>query len=237
VARIAGYVLLAGALLAVVARPGATASGARSCATVTPATRAAEQLVTVAAPDTRSTRATLRLWRRDGDCWLPAGGPWPARIGASGLSSHHREGDGTTPAGAFGLGRVMYGVAANPGVHYRYHRLVCGDWWDEDPASPGYNAFRHVACGTRPGFGGGSEALWRATRAYRHFAVIEYNVDPAVPGRGSAIFLHADTGAATNGCVSLALPALVRTLRWLRPASSPLILIGMRRRLGSFEGR
>jgi L,D-peptidoglycan transpeptidase YkuD (ErfK/YbiS/YcfS/YnhG family) len=131
----------------------------------------------------------------------------------------------------------MYGVAPNPGVHYRYHRLVCGDWWDEDPASSGYNEFRHVRCGTRPGFGGGSEALWRSTRAYRHFALIDYNVDPAVPGHGSAIFLHADTGSATNGCVSLPLPALVEVLRWLRPSSGPVILIGTGARLAPFEGR
>jgi len=36
-----------------------------------------------------------------------------------------------------------------------------------------------------------------------------------VPGRGSAIFLHADTGRATNGCVSVALRQLVTILRGL----------------------
>jgi L,D-peptidoglycan transpeptidase YkuD (ErfK/YbiS/YcfS/YnhG family) len=120
----------------------------------------------------------------------------------------------------------MYGVAANPGVRYRYHRLVCGDWWDEDPTTPEYNRFVHLACGARPAFGGGSEALWLETTAYPHFAVLDYNVDPVVPGRGSAIFLHADVGAATNGCVSLPLPELDALLRRLRPSSSPLVVIG-----------
>ena len=78
-------------------------------------------------------------------------------------------------------------------MHFRYHRLTCGDWWDEDPGSPTYNEFRHVACGTRPAFGGGSEALWRATVAYRLFAVLEYNT-ARIPGRGSAMFLHVDNG-------------------------------------------
>jgi L,D-peptidoglycan transpeptidase YkuD (ErfK/YbiS/YcfS/YnhG family) len=35
----------------------------------------------------------------------------------------------------------MYGVAPNPGVRYRYHRIVCGDWWVEDARSPHYNRF------------------------------------------------------------------------------------------------
>ena len=147
---------------------------------------------------------------------------WQARVGRNGVSAHHREGDGTTPTGTFGFGPTMYGVAADPGVRYRYHRLGCGDWWDEDPASATYDTFRHVACGRAPPFGGGSEPLWRSPTAYRHFAVIGYN-PRHVPGRGSGIFLAADTGSPTVGCVSLPLPRLLRVLRWLDPAKNPRI--------------
>ncbi len=120
----------------------------------------------------------------------------------------------------------MYGIARNPGVRYRYHRVVCGDWWVEDPRSPFYNRFRHVRCGATPPFSTVSDDLSKSPTAYRHFAVIDYNVNPTVPGRGSGIFLHASTGRPTLGCVSLPLPELLRLLRWLRPASRPLIAIG-----------
>jgi L,D-peptidoglycan transpeptidase YkuD (ErfK/YbiS/YcfS/YnhG family) len=189
-------------------------------------THSATQIVTVVAPSDTSTTARLTLWQRDGGCWRLAAGPWTARVGRSGLSDHHREGDGTTPVGAFGVGTTVYGIAPDPGVHYAYRRLVCGDWWDEDPASPTYNRFRHVSCGGRPPFRGGSEALWLQTRAYLHFAVIDYNARPTVPGRGSAIFIHADVGTATNGCVSLPAGELDALLRWLRPSRSPLVVIG-----------
>jgi L,D-peptidoglycan transpeptidase YkuD (ErfK/YbiS/YcfS/YnhG family) len=172
--------------------------------------------ITVVAPTTSSTNATLTV----SQCGTTVLGPWSARVGYRGVSSHHREGDGTTPLGSFAIGPTVYGLDANPGVRLAYRRLRCGDWWDEDPRSPTYNTFRHVACGVRPPFRGGSEALWRATVAYREFAVVQYNAAPAVPGAGSAIFLHDDTGHATNGCVSLPRPELLRLLRLLRPGAT-----------------
>jgi len=183
------------------------------------------QLVTVSAP-LHATAATLSYWTRSGTCWRRAGGPWRARLGRAGLSAHKREGDGATPVGTFAIGGTAYGIAPDPGVRLRYHRLVCGDWWDEDPASPAYNTFRHVACGARPSFGGASEALWRISPQYRYFVVIEYNARPIVAGRGSAIFLHVAVGA-TAGCVSLPEAELVQMLRWLRPSAHPLIRIGI----------
>jgi L,D-peptidoglycan transpeptidase YkuD (ErfK/YbiS/YcfS/YnhG family) len=131
-----------------------------------------------------------------------------------------------TPSGVFGIGRTLYGIAPDPGVRYRYRRIVCGDWWVEDPASPWYNRFRHVPCGSKPPFRTTSEDLSRSPTAYRHFAFIRYNADPVVPGRGSGIFLHVSTGRPTLGCVSLPLAELRATLRWLRPANAPKIAIG-----------
>ena len=59
--------------------------------------------------------------------------------------------------------------------------------------------------------------MWQNARAYPYLAVIEFNMRPTVPGRGSGIFLHAQTGRPTNGCVSLRRGDLRSVLRWLRP--------------------
>jgi L,D-peptidoglycan transpeptidase YkuD (ErfK/YbiS/YcfS/YnhG family) len=184
----------------------------------------AQQLVTVHG-HAGATVAALELWQRRGRCFRRVAGPWAAELGPAGLSAHKREGDGATPTGTYRIGATVYGIAADPGVAFAYHRLVCGDWWDEDPASPTYNAFRHVACGAVPPFRGASEALWRISPQYRYFAVIEYNAHPVVAGRGSAIFLHVSTGHATAGCVSLPEGELLRVLRWLRPQAKPTIVI------------
>ena len=192
-------------------------------------TGAALQLVTVVAPYRASTQGTLELWQKIGGCWRAVAGPWTAWLGQRGVSANKREGDRTTPSGAFGFLPLMYGLAPNPAVHYRYHRIACGDWWVEDSRSPWYNRFRHVPCGSKPPFRVTSEDLSQSPTAYRHLAVIAYNTKPVVPGRGSGIFLHASTGRPTLGCVSLPLPQLLTTLRWLRPARGPLIAIGTRR--------
>jgi len=189
-------------------------------------TGSSTQLVTAVARTRRSTQAVFRLWTKRGGCWRPAAGPWTAWLGGNGTSPVKREGDRRTPTGIFGFLRTMYGVAPNPGVRYRFHRVVCGDWWVEDSRSPYYNRFRHVRCGSKPPFRTTSEDMSRSPTAYRHLAVIAYNTNPVVPGRGSGIFLHVSTGRPTLGCVSLPVPQLVRTLRWLRPAAHPLIAIG-----------
>jgi L,D-peptidoglycan transpeptidase YkuD (ErfK/YbiS/YcfS/YnhG family) len=221
--------LVAGLALAV----AASAAGERRT-TACPATLAnqlastgdATQLVTVVAPSGRSTRGSLRLWHKARLCWRPDSAPWPAWLGQRGISDHKREGDRTTPAGAYGFLPVLYGIAPNPGVRYRYHRIVCGDWWVEDASSRWYNRFRHVPCGSKPPFRVTSEDMSRSPTAYRYLAVIAYNRSPIVRGRGSGIFLHVSTGRPTLGCVSLPLPRLLSVLRWLRPSRSPLIVIG-----------
>lgn len=186
----------------------------------------AAQVITVEAPIYDTTYATLTLWQRQGHCWVTEAGPWPARIGTKGFSNHHTEGDGTTPAGSYAIGPVMYGNAPNPGVHYAYHRLTCGDWWDEYPLSKEYNTFQHVACAQTPAFAPGSEALWTETNAYPSFAVVEYNSNPVVRGAGSGIFVHANIGFPTAGCVSVPLADLDTLLRALRPADAPRIVMG-----------
>jgi L,D-peptidoglycan transpeptidase YkuD (ErfK/YbiS/YcfS/YnhG family) len=62
---------------------------------------------------------------------------------------------------------------------------------------------------------------------YDHALVIDYNRWPAVPGAGSAFFLHVANGAPTAGCVAVDDADLTAIMRWLDPAARPLIAIGV----------
>ena len=57
-------------------------------------------------------------------------------------------------------------------------------------------------------------------------AVIAYNT-ARTPGLGSAIFLHINIGTPTAGCVMLPVGELLKVLRWLNPAASPRITMGV----------
>ena len=185
------------------------------------------QLLTAEAKVARTTHATLQRWRRSSTgCWIRVGPAYAARVGRNGMREHRREGDGTTPIGTFPIGSRMYGTAPNPGVKFEYRRLRCGDWWDENPRSPTYNQFVQVPCGRKPPFGSASDGMWEQPVPYVHLAVVEFNMNPTVPGRGSGIFLHAQTGGPTRGCISLRRDALVTVLRWLRPGAKPQMALG-----------
>jgi L,D-peptidoglycan transpeptidase YkuD (ErfK/YbiS/YcfS/YnhG family) len=198
--------------------------------------RSADQVIVVSSPTDSAPGylATLRTFERAGprSRWRPMLGPWLAEIGSGHLRAMRREGDRSTPIGVFGIGATMYGNQPNPGgLRYAYRRLVCGDWWDEDPYSPRYNRFVHVPCAVTPGFASRSEPLWTETVAYPYFAVIQFNTSPIVSGAyapGSGIFLHSWVGGATQGCVALHEAQLLKVLRWLRPSAHPVIEIGTR---------
>jgi len=198
----------------------------------------AAQLIVVSSPTDDPPApgylATLRTYERAnrGSPWRPVFAAWRAETGAGHLlaAAVRREGDHATPIGVFGVGGTIYGDEPNPGrLHYAYHRLVCGDWWDEDPYSPRYNHFVHVPCEVTPAFASWSEALWTETVAYPYFAVIQFNMNPIRGGAnapGAGIFLHSWVGGATQGCVALSEVQLLRVLRWLQPSAHPVIEIG-----------
>lgn len=212
--------------------PGATGQPANTASRLRTLPASTRQVIVVSADAYGSTTARLEAFNRVSGGWVPAFGAMSARVGTAGFADRKVEGDLKTPTGVYSIGGTMYGIAGNPGVRYGYHTLVPDDWWNENPATTGYNSFVH---GTNPG--GASEALWQISPQYTHFAVINYNV-PVVrtdPPRGSGIFLHQMVaGRATAGCVSLAQPDLLAILRWLDPAASPRIVLGPREALARF---
>ena len=184
----------------------------------------AGQAIVVTADTYGLSTASLTAYERQAGRWQPVMGPWTARIGNNGFAppGEKVEGDGRTPSGVYGF-EFFFGVAPDPGVRFEY-RQVPDDTiiWDEDPESPTYNLWIDL-----DDYGGGNEpeGMYQPV-AYRHGAVIAYNTD-RTPGLGSGIFLHASTDEPTAGCVSLPLDQLVAILRWLDPAQTPRILMGV----------
>ena len=202
---------------------GGTAVPSAAAATRPADPLAGRQLITVSAASYGATYATLTAYRRSAGRWRPVFGPWTARIGRGGFAPPglKREGDGRTPSGTFGFG-FFFGVLPNPGVRFRYRQSQPYDFWDDDPASPRYNEWVDQR---RADPGLGPEPM--DVSGYDYGAVIAYNT-ARTPGLGSGIFLHVNIGIATAGCVTLPMGELLRVLRWLDPARSPRVEMGVR---------
>jgi L,D-peptidoglycan transpeptidase YkuD (ErfK/YbiS/YcfS/YnhG family) len=176
------------------------------------ALRTATRAIVVTSGSWRGTYAVMRLYQRTGGGrWRLVRGPMPARVGRSGFSANRHEGDGTTPAGAFGFVHG-FGSRPDPGMRgFGWRRLGPGSCWSGERAD--YNRWVAKRRCTRR-----DENLWKYRRvAYRYAAVIDFNYQRPVYGRGSGIFLHQQTGGPTAGCVSLRAADLVAVLRWMRP--------------------
>ena len=64
--------------------------------------------------------------------------------------------------------------------------------------------------------------MWRQDDIYDLLVVIGYNMEPVIPGAGSAIFLHIARPdfTPTEGCVAIERRALIRLIPLLGPGST-----------------
>lgn len=133
-----------------------------------------------------------------------------------------REGDGTTPAGAWPLRRVLFRPdrEAPPTTRLPVQPLRLGDGWCDAPEDPLYNQ------PVRLPYRGGAEDLWREDALYDLLVVLGHNEPPATPGAGSAIFLHLATQefTPTRGCVALARADMLDLLGRVGPKDVMTIL-------------
>ena len=134
-----------------------------------------------------------------------------AAHGRSGITTTKCEGDGATPADTLKLVRILYRAdrVAPPRCAVPVEPLAPEDGWCDEPQDPAYNQ------PVRLPYPASHEELWRADALYDIIGVLDWNLNPAVPQRGSAIFLHVATPdyAPTAGCVALNLADLQQALQ------------------------
>jgi len=140
-------------------------------------------------------------------------------IGKGGMTdaASKREGDGTSPIGAWEMRRVYYrsDKIEVPETGLQTIVLSPHDGWCDDPSDPFYN--RSIALP----FSASHEKLWRDDDVYDIIVELGHNDNPPVPGLGSAIFLHvAKTDyEPTEGCIALNEKDLRSALAIAKPGS------------------
>ena len=147
------------------------------------------------------------------------GQTWPCTIGRSGRVTNKCEGDGGTPVGRHRIAGLLYRSdrLRRPAPWAR--AIGPRSLWSDDPSDPAYN---HPV--TAP-YTGSHESLRRSDPLYDVILVINWNYPIAMPGRGSAIFIHQWRRRAypTEGCIALPRQALLHLARRVMPGTPVLI--------------
>lgn len=142
---------------------------------------------------------------------------FPCAIGRGGIARDKREGDGATPAGVHRITGLLYRpdrIAASALPRWAAP-IGPADLWCDDAEHEDYNQL------VRAPFGASHERLSRADRLYDVILLTDWNWPRAVPGKGSAIFLHTWRAPRypTAGCVAFRRDHLVWIANHIRPGT------------------
>jgi L,D-peptidoglycan transpeptidase YkuD (ErfK/YbiS/YcfS/YnhG family) len=131
-------------------------------------------------------------------------------LGKAGIGKKIREGDSITPRGIFKLVKVFYRAdkIKNLKTPLKKIRIKKNMGWCDDPKSKFYNKLIILPINF------GCEKLYRSDRLYDLVVVLNYNLNPIIKNKGSAIFIHVakKTFKKTEGCIALNKENLINLL-------------------------
>ena len=122
-------------------------------------------------------------------------------VGKRGISINKKEGDKKTPKGEFKLKYILYRKDRIFDLKTRLKKIVIKKkmGWCDDPDSKYYNKIINFPSKYS------AEKLWKKENVYDIIIVIDYNLNPLIKNKGSAIFLHIAKRKyqPTNGCIAV----------------------------------
>lgn len=183
------------------------------------------QIIVVSNEKDSQYKATIEAYEKTSGVWIKSLPSMNAVIGKNGFSLNKKEGDLKTPAGIFRVG-TAFGIVDKPSdVKLSYKKTSKNDYWVDDVSSQDYNNWVE--------YEGDPYSKWKSFErlkitSYKLAFVIEYNMNPVVKGRGSAIFLHIWQGSntSTKGCTALSEANISKLLGWIDPDKNPIIIQG-----------
>jgi L,D-peptidoglycan transpeptidase YkuD (ErfK/YbiS/YcfS/YnhG family) len=122
-------------------------------------------------------------------------------LGKAGIKRKGKEGDNITPRGTFKITKIYYrpDKIKNIKTSVRKIKIKKNMGWCDDPKSKNYN--KQIKLPSKFSH----EKLYRKDDVYDLFLVLDYNTNPVIKNKGSAIFLHITKGSykKTKGCIAL----------------------------------
>jgi L,D-peptidoglycan transpeptidase YkuD (ErfK/YbiS/YcfS/YnhG family) len=122
-------------------------------------------------------------------------------LGKNGIRKKIKEGDGITPKGIYKIKTVYYRQdrikKLSTSINSKKIKKNMG--WCDDPKSDNYNQLINLPNNYN------SEKLYRNDNIYDLIVVLDYNMNPTIKNKGSAIFIHITKKnyTPTKGCIAL----------------------------------
>lgn len=165
-------------------------------------------------------KANMTLCQHQGLIWRPFTSSFQVVVGKNGVArpGEKKEGDLKTPAGLYPIG-VAFGM--HPlALKMDYKYITADDKFIDDVSHNDYNSWISVPTDAKS-----YESMF--IEPYNYGAVINYNMNPAIRGAGSAIFIHLwrSPNSPTAGCIALDKKHLLRMLHWLDKSQHPYIFV------------
>jgi len=135
-------------------------------------------------------------------------------LGMGGIKKKIKEGDNITPKGIFKITKIYYRPdrIKKIKVPIKTIKIKKNIGWCDDPKSDYYN--RQIKLPTKFGY----EKLYRNDKLYDLIAVLNYNLDPIIKNKGSAIFIHIANNSykKTKGCIALKKNDLIKIITQIK---------------------
>ena len=142
-------------------------------------------------------------------------------IGKAGIKKKKKEGDNITPEGSYKIIRVYYRKdrMKKLSCKFKLNEIKKNMGWCDDPKSNKYNQL--ILLPTTYSF----EKLYRKDNIYDLILVLNYNINPVIKNKGSAIFIHIarKNYKQTKGCISLKKEDLTKILPLINKNTKVLI--------------
>ena len=131
-------------------------------------------------------------------------------LGKAGVGEKKIEGDNITPIGIYRILNIYYRKdrIKNLNTKFKINQITKNMGWCDDPKSKKYNQLIKIPSNYS------HEKLYKRDNVYDLIAVLDYNKNPTIKNKGSAIFVHLTKNykKKTAGCIGLKKKNLLKLL-------------------------
>ena len=135
-------------------------------------------------------------------------------IGKRGIGLKRKEGDLITPKGKHKIKYILYRKDRVKNIQSKIKKVIIKKnmGWCDDPKSKNYNKLVKLP------YAYSYEKLYKKENTYDIILVLNYNMNPVIKNKGSAIFIHVakKNYKKTEGCIALKKSHLLKIIKVIK---------------------